>query len=101
MLQLTPQSRIFVATAPVDFRTGIDGLAAVCRQVLGDTPLEGAVSVCRNRAGTARKLVRYDGQGYWLCMKRLSQGRCTWWPKTADTRVPLSARELIIVLWHG
>jgi len=38
MLQLTPQSRIFVATAPVDFRKGIDGLAAVCRQVLGDNP---------------------------------------------------------------
>ena len=32
MLQLTPQSRIFVATQPVDFRKGIDGLAAVPRQ---------------------------------------------------------------------
>ena len=32
MLQLTPQSRIFLATQPVDFRKGIDGLAAVCRQ---------------------------------------------------------------------
>jgi len=74
MLQLTPQSRIFVATAPVDFRKGIDGLAAVCRQVLGANPLEGAVYVFRNRAGTALKLLLYDGQGYWLCMKRLSQG---------------------------
>ncbi len=101
MLQLTPQSRIFVATAPVDFRTGIDGLAAVCRQVLGDNPLEGAVYVLRNRAGTALTLLLYDGQGYWLCLKRLSPGRFTWWPKTADTRVPLSARELIIVLWNG
>jgi len=66
MLQLTPQSRIFVATAPVDFRKGIDGLAAVCRQVLGDNPLIGAVYVFRNRAGTALKLLLYDGQGYWL-----------------------------------
>ena len=41
MLQLTPQSRIFVATEPVDFRKGIDGLAAVCRRVLGDNPLRG------------------------------------------------------------
>jgi len=32
MRQLTPQSRIFLATEPVDFRKGIDGLAAVCRQ---------------------------------------------------------------------
>ena len=36
MLQLTPQSRIFLAMQPVDFRKGIDGLAAVCRQVLGE-----------------------------------------------------------------
>ena len=51
MLQLTPQSRIFLATQPVDFRKGIDGLAAVCRQVLGDNPLEGAIYVFRNRTG--------------------------------------------------
>ena len=101
MLQLTPQSRIFVATAPIDFRKGIDGLAAVCRQVLGDNPLEGAIYVFRNRAGTALKLLLYDGQGYWIMMKRLSQGHFTWWPTSVDARVPLSARELIIMLWNG
>ena len=101
MLQLTPQSRIFLATQPVDFRKGMDGLAAVCRQVLGEKPLTGAVYVLRNRAGTALKLLLYDGQGYWMMMKRLSQGRFRWWPHSADARVPLSARELIIVLWNG
>ena len=35
------------------------------------------------------------------CMKRLSQGRFLWWPQTADAGVPLSARELLIVLWDG
>ena len=101
MLQLSPQSRIFLATEPVDFRKGIDGLAAVCRQALGDNPLEGAVYVFRNRAGTALKLLLYDGQGYWIMMKRLSQGRFSWWPHSADVRVPLSARELVILLWNG
>lgn len=101
MIQLTPQSRIFLATEPVDFRKGIDGLAAVCRQRLGDNPLEGAVYVFRNRSGTALKLLLYDGQGYWLCMKRLSKGRFSWWPQSADARVPLSARELIILTWNG
>jgi len=101
MLQLTPQSRIFLATDPVDFRKGIDGLAAVCRQRLGDNPFEGAVYVFRNRSGTALKLLLYDGQGYWLLMKRLSKGRFTWWPRVADARVPLSARELMILLWNG
>ena len=67
MLQLTPQSRIFLALAPVDFRKGIDGLTAVCRQALGENPLDGAVTVFRNRAGTTLKLLVYDGQGFWLC----------------------------------
>jgi transposase len=101
MIQFTPQSRIFVATAPVDFRKGMDGLAAVCRQVLGANPLEGAVYVFRNRAGTALKLLLYDGQGSWLLMKRLSQGRFAWGPQQRDAQVPLSARELIILLWNG
>jgi transposase len=101
MLQLTPQSCIFLATKPVDFRKGIDGLGALCRQQFGDNPLEGAVYVFRNRSGTALKLLLYDGQGFWLLMKRLSQGRFHWWPKTPDARVPLSARELIILLWNG
>ena len=85
MLQLTPQSRIFLAMQPVDFRKGIDG-SAVCRQILGENPLEGAVYVFRNRAGTTLKLLLYDGQGYWLCMKRLSQGRFSWWPTTRTHR---------------
>jgi transposase len=101
MIQLSPQSRIFVATEPVDFRNGIDGLAAVCRQRLGANPLEGAVYVFRNRAGTALKLLLYDGQGYWMMLKRLSQGRFAWWPNRADAQVPLSARDLIILLWNG
>jgi len=101
MLQLTPQSRSFLATPPVDFRKGIDGLCAVCRHTLGENPLAGAVSVFRNRSATALQLSCYDGQGFWLLMQRLSQGRFTWWPTTLDARVPLSAPELLIVLWNG
>jgi len=101
MLQLTPHSRIFVATEPVDFRKGMDGLAAVCRRVLGANPLSGALYVCRNRAGTTRKILWYDGQGDWLCTKRLSQGRFTWGPTTQAPSARLAARELAIVLWNG
>jgi len=101
MLQLTPQSRIFLALQPIDCRKGIDGLAAVCRQALGENPLGGAVYVFRNRAGTTLKLLLYDGQGFWLCTKRLSQGRFHWWPTAATPSVRLSARELSVLLWNG
>jgi transposase len=67
MLQLTPQSRIFLAVEPIDFRAGIDRLAAFCRERLAQNPLEGAVYVFRNRRSTALKVLFYDGQGFWLC----------------------------------
>ena len=101
MIQLTPQTRILLAIEPVDFRKGIDGLAALCRRALGANPLEGAVYVFRNRSGTALKILFYDGQGFWLCMKRLSQGRFHWWPSGPEATSALSARELAIVLWNG
>lgn len=102
MLQLSPQSRIFVAIEPVDFRRGIDGLAGVCRRTLRQNPLGGALYVFRNRRTTALKILVYDGQGYWLCTKRLSQGRFQWWPCTTDAAsTELVARELQILLWNG
>jgi transposase len=101
MLQLTPQSRIFLAVAPIDGRKGIDGLAAVCRQVLGDNPLSGAVYVFRNRTGTTLKLLAYDGQGFWLCTKRLSHRRFLWWPTATTASVTLSAWALTVLLGNG
>jgi hypothetical protein len=101
MLQLSPHSRLFVAMEPVAFRKGLASLGAVGRQRRGAHPLEGAVDVLRHRAGTALKLLRYDGQGDWRRRKRLSQGRCMWWPPSPDAQVPLSARERLIVRWNG
>jgi transposase len=75
MIQLTPQSRVFLAREPADFRRGIDGLCALCRRQLAADPFDGAIFVFRNRGGTALKLLSYDGQGSWLCHKRLSAGR--------------------------
>ena len=101
MLQLTPQSRVFVAIEPADFRRGIDGLASLCRQRIGEDPFTGAIFVFRNRRSTALKLLCYDGQGFWLCQKRFSQGRLNWWPRSMQASQRLSARALQILLWNG
>jgi transposase len=80
MLQITPHMRILVAVEPADFRKGIDGLAQVCKDVLKHDPFGGWVFVFRNQAATALKVLVYDGQGFWLCHKRLSTGHFRWWP---------------------
>jgi transposase len=102
MIQLTPQMRILVSVAPVDFRAGIDGLCRVCRAVLADNPFSGAVFVFRNRSATAIKILAYDGQGFWLCQKRLSTGRFRYWPgQDGSTQHALLAHELQVLLMAG
>ncbi len=103
MLQLTPHMKILLAVEPVDFRCGIDGLARLCREQLRHDPFTGAVFVFRNRRGTAVKVLVYDGQGFWLCHKRLSQGRFPWWPSaTAQPGgVRLAAHQLAVLLSAG
>ena len=44
----------------------------------------------------------YDGQGFWLCQKRLSQGRFQHWPKAdAAGSVRLDPHQLHLLLWNG
>jgi transposase len=102
MIQLTPQMRILLAVQSVDFRKGIDGLASVCKSVIGADPMSGYLFVFRNRRKTAIKILTYDGQGYWLCQKRLSAGRFRWWPEHGEqTASALAVHELQLLIWNG
>lgn len=102
MIQITPQMRILLAVEPVDFRRGIDGLAALCRQQLKSDPLGGAVFVFRGRQRRSIKILAYDGQGFVLFQKRLSAGRYSWWPPTSPEPVyALDAHQLQVLLWNG
>jgi len=102
MLQITPQMKILVAVEPADFRKGIDGLAALCKESLRQDPFGGAVFVFRNRPATAVKVLVYDGQGFWLAHKRLSQGRFCWWPSAANGGAKqLAAHQLAVLFSAG
>ena len=95
--------RILVAVDPVDFRRGIDGLGELVRQVLRQDPFSGCAFEFRNRRSTAIKVLVYDGDGFWLCQKRLSRGSFQWWPQALDGQPQreLAARELQLMLWNG
>lgn len=101
MLQITPQMRILVATEAVDGRKGIDGLAALCRQKLAEDPFSGCIFVFRTRSGTSIKLLCFDGQGYWLAQKRLSQGRFKVWPQGSGASLALQAHQVQVLLAAG
>jgi len=102
MIQVTPQMRVLVAVEPADFRRGIDGLARQCREALRADPFSGTLFVFRNRRRTAVKILAYDGQGFWLCHKRMSSGRFRAWPTSVDEAVTsLQAHELQVLLRGG
>jgi len=102
MIQITPQMRVLVAVESVDFRRGIDGMARLCREALASDPFSGTAYVFRSRSGKSIKILVYDGQGFWLAQKRLSQGRFRCWPEPAGhAGAVLQAHELQVLLYNG
>ena len=103
MLPLSPQSQIFVASQPIDFRKGIDSLTAVCHQVLHQDPLKGALFLFYNKQRIALKILCFDGQGFWLMIKRLSSGRfnITFPRDKATAYYTICYRSLQTLIYNG
>ncbi len=101
MIALTPQMKVRVYAPAIDFRNGIDGIAQICRSQLEDDPFSGCVFLFRNRQATSVKILAYDGQGFWLLQKRLSQGSFRYWPREQERASSLTAREISVLLFNG
>jgi hypothetical protein len=103
VIQIPAQARVFVMHESVNFRLGIDGLSAIARQVMAQEPMSGSLFVYRNRGRHMLRILFYDGGGFWLCTRRLSQGTFRNWP-TGDGAAPCSpllAQELQVLIWGG
>jgi transposase len=85
--------RVMVATKPVDFRKGMNGLAAVVKERLSADPYSGVIYVFRSKRSDRVKLLFWDGSGVCLFAKRLESGRFRW-PRIEDGMMRLSAAQL-------
>jgi transposase len=97
MIGPTGSVRVFVATKPVDFRKGAEGLAALVRETMGADPFSGAVYVFRAKRADRVKLIFWDGTGVCLMAKRLEDGEFRW-PKAQDSVLRLTAAQLSALL---
>jgi len=88
-----PGLRVMVASKPIDFRKGMDGLVAMAREVLSADPFAGDVFVFRAKRTDRIKLILWDGSGLCLVTKRLEAGGFTW-PSVQDGAVTLSVAQL-------
>jgi transposase len=89
--------RVMVATRPIDFRKGSDGLAALVREVMQTDPFDGSIYVFRAKRADRVKLVFWDGTGVCLFAKRLEEGAFHW-PKIENGVMRLSAAQLSALL---
>jgi transposase len=103
MIQVPPNANVVVMHDAISFRNGIEGTAAVARNVLAKEPMDGAFFVFRNRRRNMLRVLFYDGSGFWLCTKRLSKGCFSAWPTGDGTSAgsALLARELQVLIWGG
>lgn len=81
--------RIMVATSPVDFRKGHDGLAALVKNELRKAPFTGTVFVFRAKRADRLKLLYWDGTGLVMAYKRLEEHSFIW-PAVRDGLMTLT-----------
>jgi transposase len=89
--------RVMVATKPVDFRKGAEGLAALVRETIRADPFSGSVYVFRAKRADRVKLIYWDGSGVCLFAKRLESGAFRW-PRIEDGVIRLSAAQFSALL---
>ena len=97
MIGPTGAVRVMVATKPVDFRKGMDGLAAYVKEQLQADPFCGVVYVFRAKRADKVKLLFWDQTGLVLVTKRLEDGRFRW-PAIEDGVMRLSPAQLSALL---
>jgi transposase len=93
VIAIAGSARVLVATRPVDFRKGMDGLAAVVKERLQADPYSGVIFVFRAKRADRVKLIVWDGTGLCLFAKRLEQGTFRW-PKIEDGVMRLTPSQL-------
>ena len=84
--------KVVIASNPVDFRKGHDGLAAVVQKQLGLDPHSGVAVVFRSKGGDRIKERYWDGAGIVLTYKRLEDGKFAW-PAVKDGVMRLSRAQ--------
>ena len=91
--------KIYIATRPIDFRCGHDGLAAKVQEMLRLDPFSGAAFVFRSKRADRIKILVWDRTGLVLVHKRL-EGCKFVWPTIADGVMRISP-AMFAALFEG
>ena len=97
MIGFPGNRRIWLASQPIDFRKGMDSLAALVAQVLSADPFGGDVYIFRPKRCDRLKILVWDGSGLILATKRLEAGQFCW-PPVRDGTIQLSPAQMAMLV---
>ena len=84
--------QVFLAIEPLDMRWGAERLSCHVQWLTGRSPCDGTAYAFTNRNHSRLKLLVWDGNGVWLCQRRLHTGRFSW-PEPGAITHPISTEE--------
>ncbi len=89
--------RVWAYPEPTDLRRGYNGLYGLVTQGLKANPLTGDLFLFVNRKRNACKILRWDGTGLCIFMKRLERGQfANVWRSSPDGVLELTSSELAL-----
>ena len=97
MIAVPAGVRVLVATKPVDFRKGGDGLAALVQETLEEDTFSGTIFIFRAKRADRVKILAWDGSGLALFWKRLEHGAFKW-PPVSDGVMRLTPAQLAVLI---
>lgn len=89
--------KIMVATQPVDFRRGMNGLVALVASALAADPYCGDVFVFRAKRLDRLRYIYWDGSGMILATKWLEAGKFVW-PPIRNGAMTMSAEQFGLLM---
>lgn len=98
MIGVQGDLKIVLVTGPIDFRAGMNRLAALVSEALARDPYCGDIFVFRSKRRMDRlKFLHFDGSGMILATKWLESGTFVW-PPIRDGTISLTHAQMVLLL---
>ena len=79
--------KVYVHRAPIDMRTGRNGLAALAKEVMQVDPFSGALFIYVGRRYDSMKILSWDRNGFSVWWKKIESDEKFHWPRLLQEEV--------------
>jgi len=85
--------KVYLACGQTDMRKSINGLSVIVQESFNLNLFTGALFVLCNKSRNRLKILEWDGDGFWLHLKRLERGHFRWPDVSAGEQTMILSNE--------